>query len=93
MLNQKFEPQKQNHAFTAMALRLTVAAYIAVLGYKIITNQDTSMPPVLAMVLGGVMIFAAVLFCVYIGIRWKADKQAAENMDTQEKEQTHDDTK
>ena len=49
MLNQKTDPQKQNHAFTAMALRLTVAAYLAVLGYKIITNQDTTMPPALAM--------------------------------------------
>lgn len=93
MLNQKTDPQKQNHAFTAMALRLTVAAYLAVLGYKIITNQDTTMPPALAMIPGGTMILAAVLFCVYIGFRWKADKQAAEYTEIQEKEQNHDNTK
>ena len=85
-------PQKHNSAFASMALRLAVAGYIAVLGYKIITNPETTMQPVTAWILGGALILAAVLFCIYIAIRWKADKQTEENTPSEipGKEQSND---
>ena len=94
MPSHQSEPQK-NNAFTAMVLRLAVAGYIAYLGYQIITNQETTMKPFTAWLLGGALILAAGAFCVYIGIRWKADKKAIENTGDpadQEKESNNDST-
>ena len=82
MANQTKKQQTPNKAFTAAALRGAVAAYLVVLGYKIITNQDTTMPHTAACLLGGAMMLAALLFAGYTVYRWRADSQSASGDDS-----------
>ena len=72
-----------NKANTAAVLRGVVAVYLIVLGYKIITNQDTTMAHTTACLLGGAMILAALLFAGYTVFRLLADKKAADHDDSQ----------
>lgn len=74
----------RNKIFTAAALRGAVAAYLVFLGYKIITNQDTEMKPLMSYLLGGAMILAAVFVTVYIVYRLRTDLRTA--AEPQEKE-------
>ena len=69
--------QKQNKAGVSAVLRGVVAAYLAYLGYMIITNRDTDMKPLTASLTGGILIAAAAAFCVYTVIRFRADARAA----------------
>ena len=63
----------KDKALTAAALRGVVTAYLVFLGYKIITNQDTTMSVQTARLLGGGLIAAAAAFAVYIVLRLRAD--------------------
>ena len=80
MQREKNDTQLKNKAFTAAALRGLVAGYLIYLGYQIITNQDTSMAQNTSIILGSVLIAAALIFAGYILIRLRSDlRQAAEN--------------
>lgn len=80
MQSEKNEAQLKNKAFTAAALRGLVAGYLIYLGYQIITNQDTSMAQRTSIILGSVLIAAALIFAGYILIRLRSDlRQASEN--------------
>ncbi|MBP0966659.1 MAG: hypothetical protein J5722_03405 [Oscillospiraceae bacterium] len=73
----------QNKAATAAVLRTVVAGYIFFLGWKIATEESDSMSSLLARLIGGVFMLAAVCFGVYIFKRWRIDQAAQE---TEEKE-------
>lgn len=73
----KYDEQKRARADKAALLRGVVAGYIAFLGYKIITNKDTSMSQMTSFILGGCFIAAALGFGVYIFLRRKKDLENA----------------
>ena len=78
MNERQFDPQKQTKAGTAALLRLAVAGYLVYMGYKIAVNENTTMPPVTAKILGGVFIAAAMGFGAYTLLRWRKDIAAAQ---------------
>ena len=81
---------KFSRAQTAALLRTVVAGYIMYLGWKIATNtEESSMSPLVAKLIGGVFIAAAIGFGIYVFKRWKADS-AAEKLAAEEAEERED---
>lgn len=76
-MGRKYDEQKRSRAGTAALLRGAVAGYIVFLGYKIITNKETSMSVMTSRILGGCFIAAALGFGAYTFLRWKKDMEAA----------------
>lgn len=77
MDDKRYDEQKRARAGTKATLRAVVALYFIFIGYKVITNKETTMSPVTAYLLGGVFIAAAFGFGVYTFISWRKDVEAA----------------
>ena len=69
----QIDKAKEQRAWTAATLRLVVAGYIAYLGYKIATAEDTTMSHTTAMIFGVVFGVAAAAILGYIVYRLRID--------------------
>lgn len=81
MDNQKYDEQKRAKASTKATLRAVVALYFIFIGYKIITNKETTMAATTAYLLGGVFIAASVGFGIYTLMSWRNEIEAAKIKD------------
>ena len=72
-----YDAEKLSKAATKAALRAIVAGYIGYLGYKIATEEDTSMKKATALIIGAFFIAAAAAVGVYTAYRFITDRKAA----------------
>ncbi|MBP3270919.1 MAG: hypothetical protein J6M17_01665 [Ruminococcus sp.] len=83
MQEQKYDEQKRKTAGTKATLRAVVAGYFIFLGYKIITNKETTMSHTTAYLLGGIFIAAALGFGIYTLMKWRSDIEESKLTDDQ----------
>ena len=72
-----YDAEKLSKAGTKAALRAIVAGYLGYLGYKIATEEDTSMKKTTALIIGAFFIVAAAAVGAYTVYRFLTDRKAA----------------
>ena len=72
-----YDAEKLSKAGTKAALRAIVAGYIGYLGYKIATEENTSMKKTAALIIGAFFIVAAAAVGAYTVYCFRTDRRAA----------------